>query len=495
MSGRRQHSPWFYLARYAYILLISTVFLCGPLMDHAAAVDCVAGLPQLDCLAELNDSTAWLPDLCGAAGAGSGSFGGSGAQPIFNYFTSRGYTPEQAAGIVGNTSAESANEPERLQGTSQGTLTPYNTIPAGSNLGWGITQWTPASKVGDFVSGNGLDPNQLTTQMNFLFQQLEGTSPVHSEKGAGDALKAVVSGITTSDNVAHDTAWHAAQVFLQYYERASDSSPDGNNARIRGSLADSALAAFGNSAPIGPDISNSGNGCNSTPVSGSGCVSTTGAGPFDDSKAPKLSIPSGDPIQNVATVCHRATELNGLADSSYQGAKLLNIATDWCYYPIFNANGGNRDRNTATGCWDARCDYTASFMWGYQNSGYGYASANNENPIAGLTYHWNDLVAQHKAHVVGADADAYSPPVGALLFYDNHIYGIGGHVTVYLGNNWTVSSDMNGSATYSPGRVGIVHVYDITTDPTTHHGWGETYLGWADPIIAGQPLSAQELAL
>ena len=49
---------------------------------------------------------------------------GENAERAFKFFLSVGYTPEWAAGIVGNMIAESGVEPQRLQNTASGVITP-----------------------------------------------------------------------------------------------------------------------------------------------------------------------------------------------------------------------------------------------------------------------------------------------------------------------------------------------------------------------------------
>lgn len=140
--------------------------------------------------------------------SGSVPIDGENPKRAFQYFLSVQYKAEWAAGIVGNMVAESSVEPQRLQGTAQGTITPAADA-AGSSLGWGIVQWTPAGK---FINAVGVDKaNDFAVQLDFVYQQLEGTGAL-SEKGAGDALKAT------------STVEEATGAFMTKYERPKDQS-------------------------------------------------------------------------------------------------------------------------------------------------------------------------------------------------------------------------------------------------------------------------------
>lgn len=171
--------------------------------------------------------------------------GNDNGQKIFNYFVSKGYTKDQAAGLVGNTQAESGNIPTRLQdGAIAGVKTiSYAQIPANittnQQVGWGIVQWTPPSKIGAYAQTTHENPDDLATQVEFLWKQLDGTAPNNNEKPAGDAVKKTTN---YSD---------AALAFMNDYERPQYPQQDGP---IRVQLAKEALAAYGpqSGGPISP---------------------------------------------------------------------------------------------------------------------------------------------------------------------------------------------------------------------------------------------------
>ncbi|TDD58248.1 M23 family metallopeptidase [Kribbella antibiotica] len=144
---------------------------------------------------------------CGC-GAGGPLVGSNEQQQAFNYFVSSGYTKEQAAGIVGNMIHESAVKPMRLQNTAETVQTKAKDAE-GNSLGWGIVQWTPASKIISNSRKGGVPYEQIETlayQLDFLRRQLAGET-VSPEKAAGQGLHAA----TTPED--------AAYAFGHLYER------------------------------------------------------------------------------------------------------------------------------------------------------------------------------------------------------------------------------------------------------------------------------------
>ena len=126
----------------------------------------------------------------GRAGAAAGNT--ANAQRAMAYFISQGYTPAQAAGIVGNLQAESGAN--------------LNTSAVGdSGKAVGIAQWHP-DRQANFAkfSGKAIGKSSLEEQLAFIAHELKTT-----EAGAGSRLKGASS------------AQDAAAVFDQFYERSS----------------------------------------------------------------------------------------------------------------------------------------------------------------------------------------------------------------------------------------------------------------------------------
>ena len=127
------------------------------------------------------------------------------ARLAFEYFVSRGLSPVQAAGIVGN-----------LQGESGQGLNP-NAVNRGDGRDGsdsvGIGQWnsTRAQALRDFAAAKGTSWNDLNTQLEFLHSELQGP-----EKKAYEALQAA------------KTPEEAARAFLGY-ERPKDWNVPGSH--------------------------------------------------------------------------------------------------------------------------------------------------------------------------------------------------------------------------------------------------------------------------
>ena len=98
----------------------------------------------------------------------------------YNYLISKyGLSPGGAAGVLGNARAESNNQPERLQGSTDGTVTPAESLTQAqihdSNVGWGLFQFTPASKFIDPCRAEGKNPNDPLVQIDFVIGQINGS--------------------------------------------------------------------------------------------------------------------------------------------------------------------------------------------------------------------------------------------------------------------------------------------------------------------------------
>jgi hypothetical protein len=157
-----------------------------------------------------------LPGACGSLGySGSGSESGSQGtllafmdrryipqvterllhareEYIFRAFLAQGYTPQQAAGVLGNLLVE-----------SQYTLAPN--VASGSGA-YGIAQWTDSSRLRQLAayaaaSDNGMGADDFKLQVAFIFPELESYSY------PGDA-----------DLRAAATPTEAADAFMNGYE-------------------------------------------------------------------------------------------------------------------------------------------------------------------------------------------------------------------------------------------------------------------------------------
>lgn len=121
---------------------------------------------------------------------------------IFNFFVGKGLTDFQAAGIMGNIQHESGYEPQKAQGIYDRKVEAKDWRQAKGG-GWGLVQWTPGSKMIDPTTAAGQDPNNIITQLEYLWGQLNnqwpegwgGSAPSSgfNEKKAGDHLKSTTT--------------------------------------------------------------------------------------------------------------------------------------------------------------------------------------------------------------------------------------------------------------------------------------------------------------
>lgn len=92
--------------------------------------------------------------------------GGSNGEKIFNYLKKQGLTDEQAAGVIGNLTAESNLDPNALNPNDVGK-------PA-----FGLAQWRGSryEDLIEFSNSNGLDHTTLEAQLPFMMHELESQS-------------------------------------------------------------------------------------------------------------------------------------------------------------------------------------------------------------------------------------------------------------------------------------------------------------------------------
>lgn len=96
-----------------------------------------------------------------------GAIGGTNAETAYNFFVANGFTPVQAAGIVGNLMVES------------GVGLSTTVKSAGSEQSYGIAQWNSAAAAGnrlgllkEFASDLGRDWTELEVQLRYIVHEL-----------------------------------------------------------------------------------------------------------------------------------------------------------------------------------------------------------------------------------------------------------------------------------------------------------------------------------
>lgn len=139
----------------------------------------------------------------------------------YDFFRAKGYTPEQAAGIVGGLRGETEN------------LNPSQIHDGG--IGLGIAGWNAERLAGlrRFAADNKADPRDLNTQLEYVNYEL-----THGESAAGDQLRAA------------KTPEDAGRAMLNYFRPANYDVPGAHPERA--AYARVAFNAFGGGAGSGP---------------------------------------------------------------------------------------------------------------------------------------------------------------------------------------------------------------------------------------------------
>jgi hypothetical protein len=157
------------------------------------------------------------PDVCPTSGS---LVGGTNTEQAFNYFTSRGLTPEQAAGILGNLLKESGGSGDIDPGVEEYVANRHGT------RGYGIAQWTnsPGSPrrqaLEEAARAQGVPVNDLGFQLDYLWQEMEVrlTSQKAIRKGLGDRGDTELESMKKMTSVLD-----AAILFHDSFERSADS--------------------------------------------------------------------------------------------------------------------------------------------------------------------------------------------------------------------------------------------------------------------------------
>lgn len=82
---------------------------------------------------------------------------------IYHYLKDKGWSVNAIAGILGNMQTESTINPAIWQSLQEGRL----------DLGYGLVQWTPASKYFDWCSSRGLNPEEMDSNLLRIEYELE----------------------------------------------------------------------------------------------------------------------------------------------------------------------------------------------------------------------------------------------------------------------------------------------------------------------------------
>lgn len=123
------------------------------------------------------------------------------AQQIWSYLVSKGWTKESVAGILGNMQSESGIIADRWESDNLGNL----------NGGYGLVQWTPATKYIDWAKVNGLVYQDVISQCKRLeWEVLNNKQFAHPSM----TFKQFTQSKLSPESLA--------EIFIRYYERPAN---------------------------------------------------------------------------------------------------------------------------------------------------------------------------------------------------------------------------------------------------------------------------------
>lgn len=138
---------------------------------------------------------------------------------LWNFFGSKGWTANAVAALAGNMEAESTINPGRWEGDIVGRL----------NRGFGLVQWTPATKIRDWIYAtyNSTDYTNGEYQMERIIWEMDNREQYYPTSRYPETF--------AQWSVSEKAPAYLAEAFLINYERPLDQSQSVKN--YRGKLA------------------------------------------------------------------------------------------------------------------------------------------------------------------------------------------------------------------------------------------------------------------
>jgi hypothetical protein len=137
------------------------------------------------------------------------------AQYILNYLTSKGWTKEAVCGMLGNMQSESTINPDIWQGLDSGNY----------SGGFGIVQWTPATKYIDWAKARGYDYKTMDSNLKRILYEVDHNIQWFDDTGTGWTFQQFTQSTLTARELG--------MKFINAYENPADP-----NQPIRGDQAD-----------------------------------------------------------------------------------------------------------------------------------------------------------------------------------------------------------------------------------------------------------------
>lgn len=120
------------------------------------------------------------------------------AKQIWDYLTGRGWTPESVAALLGNMQSESGIIADRWEGDRVGNM----------SGGYGLVQWTPATKYIGWANANGLTYQDVVSQCKRLEWEVANNQQFYHPSMT---FKQFTQSKQTPEVLA--------DIFIRYYER------------------------------------------------------------------------------------------------------------------------------------------------------------------------------------------------------------------------------------------------------------------------------------
>lgn len=135
---------------------------------------------------------------------------------IRNYLANRGWTLNAIAGMLGNTQVESSHNPGIWQNLDEGNR----------NLGFGLVQWTPATKYLDWADANGYVRGSMEGNLQRILWELANGVQYYPTASYPETFREFTQ--------STKTAYYLGGAFLYNYERPKTPDPvsRGNNATL-----------------------------------------------------------------------------------------------------------------------------------------------------------------------------------------------------------------------------------------------------------------------
>src|SRR5687768_4646964 len=165
------------IKKHSFTTIITRFFLLPIIIATTITNSAAYAVPDI-IFYSTNDITHYDPTACnprggGEGGGNSGEGGDANVKTVLEYFTGKGMTLAQAAGIAGNMKQESRFDPRIIEG---GATAPDNYNPV-DGTGFGLVQWTfderqiPLEK---FAKETGRNITDMTMQLDFTWKELTG---------------------------------------------------------------------------------------------------------------------------------------------------------------------------------------------------------------------------------------------------------------------------------------------------------------------------------